>query len=580
MTTGLLAALLLSFQILAPAAKGSIEGVVLRAASGEPLSRAEVTLLRVRSDEEMRELFAAGMQDLDSANPPVRTEMDGKFAFKDLDAGPYRLTAARNGYPIQVYGQKAGKGSRGTIVNVRPGESVRDITFRLVPGGVVSGRIRDVAGEPVAGLAVSLMRSGYDESGKKTLWNVDQRETDDRGEYRFYWIEPGRYSVMASRAEGYRSRNVIVDRPLPRVFYPGTLDPENASTIEVQPGAELGAIDIVLPNVSGYRVSGRLVEASTGKPPKSASIEISPKKPASIVIHDNGGFTDVQYNSTTGAFQMRNVLPGSYWLAARVQSNFNEPLSADRLAELRTAEDLWLVAFNTAAQSQTAIDVAGADLNDLVLTLNKGISIPAHFRVEGQDLATIKGWDSIRVGLQANSGGGGWAQSSRMNAEGIARVDNVMPAEYDVSVDYATAKDFYVKELLYGRTDALNDPVRISEQAPATFTVLLSTKVGRLEGLLTDALSQPVSGADVMLIPDRRDQKRLFKSAVTDSDGRFVFPSLAPGDYKVFSWEALEQGAYFDKDVLSRYETQGRSVRIQESSKETVDLKIIPAPKP
>jgi 5-hydroxyisourate hydrolase-like protein (transthyretin family) len=576
MTAGWLVALLLSFQILAPAAKGSIEVVVLRAASGEPLSHAEVRLSRVRPDAEMNELYAAGI-DPDSANPQVLTETDGKFSFKDLDAGQYRLTAARNGYPKQVYGQKV-VGGLGTLVNVGPRQLVKDITFHLVQGGVVTGRIRDSAGEPVAGLSVSLMRSSYDYSGKKTLMEVSGRETDDRGEYRFYWVEPGRYNVRAQRGDaGYQQ--VIVDRALPGVFYPGTLDPASAATIEVRPGAELGAIDIVLPSVSGYRVAGRLVDSSTGKPPKSANIEILPKK-RELAIVDYRISQSVQYDSSTGAFQVRNVLPGSYWLTASLQSNYTEPISADRLAEVRTREDLWRVTLNTGAASQTPIDVAGADVTDLVLTLNKGVSIPVRFSVEEQDLAAIKGWDSIRVGLQANNGGGGWAQSSRMNADGIARVDNVMAAEYEVSVDFGTAKDLYVKEILYGRADVLNDPVRISDQAPSTLTVSLSTKVGQIEGRLTDGLSQPVGGVEVVLIPDKRDQKRLFKTAMTDAEGRFVIRSLAPGDYKTFSWEALEPRAYYDNEVLSRYETQGRSVRVQESSKETVDLKVIPAPKP
>jgi hypothetical protein len=586
MTAGWLAALLLSFQILpatpqqqqAPAAKGSIEGIVLRAASGEPLPRAEVRLRKVRSEEEMREVYAAGMQDPDSATPPVLTEADGKFAFKDIDAGQYRLTAVRNGYPTHAYGQKV-TGGPGTVVNIGPGQSVKDITFRLVQGGVVTGRVRDAAGEPVAGLGVSLLRMRYDETGKRTLVSfLNPRDTDDRGEYRFYWVEPGRYYVMASR-ETYRPQRVIDDRPLPRVFYPGTLDPEKSAAIDVRPGAELSAIDIVFPSVSGYRVTGRLVDSSTGKPPKSASIEINPKKrESSVVVYENG--MSAQYNSTTGAFQIRNVLPGSYWLSASEQNSFNEPISADRLAEVRTGEDLWRVAYNTAAGAQTAIEVNASDLNDIVLTLKKGVSIPLRVSVEGQELAAIKGSDSIRVSLQATNGSGQWVEGSRLNADGIGRVDGVLPAEFETYVDFGTAKDLYVKEILYGRADALNDSVLISEQAPATFTVLLSTKVGQVEGTLTDALSQPVAGAEVVLIPDRRDQKRLFKTATTDPDGRFVFRALAPGDYKVFSGEALEPWAYYDKETLSRYEALGRAVRIQESSKETADLKIVPAPKP
>ena len=127
---------------------------------------------------------------------------------------------------------------------------------------------------------------------------------------------------------------------------------------------------------------------------------------------------------------------------------------------------------------------------------------------------------------------------------------------------------------------SIPDTVRISEQAPSTISVLLSTKGGQVGGLLTDALSQPVAGAEVLLIPDRRDHTGLFDSVTTDPDGRFDFRNVPPGGYKVFSWEALEPSAHYDSEVLSRYETQGRPVRIEESAKETVNLRIIPAAKP
>jgi 5-hydroxyisourate hydrolase-like protein (transthyretin family) len=579
MTSGLLAALLLLFQIVAPAAKGSIEGVVLRAASGEPLSLAEVRLSRVRSDAEMNELYAAGI-DPDSANPPVLTETDGKFSFKDLDAGQYRLIAARNGYPSQSYGQKTAGGA-GATLNVRSGQSVRDVTFRMVQGGVVTGRVRDAAGEPVADLDVSLMRLTYNEFGKKTLSNIGEtEETDDRGEYRLYWVEPGRYYVMASRGDGYGYSRSVVDRALPRVFHPGTLDPERASLLEVRSGAELTAIDIVLPSVAGYRVTGRLVESSTGKPPKTANIAmVSKKKQGAIVIDQQA--EGAQYNSTTGAFQIRNVLPGSYWLTARTRNDYTQPVSAERLTELRTAEDLLRVAYENAdraAESRTEIEVTGSDLNDIVLTLKKGVSIQLHVRVEGQELATIKGGDSISVNLKPDFGG--WHGTYRLNGQGIARINGVLPGDFETAVDFGTAKDLYVKEILYGRADALNESLRVTDQEPSTLAILLSTKGGQIEGQLTDALSQPVSGAEVVLIPERRDQRRLFKTTTADADGRFTFSALAPGGYKLFSWEVLEPWAYYDTEVLSRYETQGRSVRVQESSKETADLKIIPAPKP
>jgi len=46
---------------------------------------------------------------------------------------------------------------------------------------------------------------------------------------------------------------------------------------------------------------------------------------------------------------------------------------------------------------------------------------------------------------------------------------------------------------------------------------------------------------------------------------------------KIFAWEDLDQFAYFDPDILRRYEAQGKMVTVSESSKLTVQVKVIPA---
>jgi hypothetical protein len=47
----------------------------------------------------------------------------------------------------------------------------------------------------------------------------------------------------------------------------------------------------------------------------------------------------------------------------------------------------------------------------------------------------------------------------------------------------------------------------------------------------------------------------------------------------LFAWEAIEIYSYFDRDVLSKYESQGKQVKITEGTKEMVEMKIIPAAK-
>jgi len=54
---------------------------------------------------------------------------------------------------------------------------------------------------------------------------------------------------------------------------------------------------------------------------------------------------------------------------------------------------------------------------------------------------------------------------------------------------------------------------------------------------------------------------------------------VAPGDYKLFSWEVLENFAYFDADLVKQAEPSGKPIHVAESSKQQVDVRAIPAPK-
>jgi len=54
---------------------------------------------------------------------------------------------------------------------------------------------------------------------------------------------------------------------------------------------------------------------------------------------------------------------------------------------------------------------------------------------------------------------------------------------------------------------------------------------------------------------------------------------IEPGDYKLYAWDNLESGAYMDPDVVKPFESQGVDFSIRENSKETAQLKLLPAEK-
>src|SRR5258708_2436839 len=158
----------------AQSATATIEGVVVRAGTNEPISRARVTALKMTGPGGAP--IPPGPR---QTIPAVTADSQGHFVFSNLDPGSYSVVAQRNGFARQAYGERA-PGRPGAPLNVVAGQTLKDVVFRLIPGGTISGRVSDGTGEPIAGMTVQLVKSSYDSNGKRTFQTVDSARTDDR----------------------------------------------------------------------------------------------------------------------------------------------------------------------------------------------------------------------------------------------------------------------------------------------------------------------------------------------------------------------------------------------------------------
>src|SRR5262245_23394359 len=94
---------------------GAIQGLVLQAGSGDPIPKAQVALTRVVAPPIANLGTPVAVPPLPVPPiPPVMTDVDGKFAFTDLEPGEYRILAGRNGYVRMNYGERF-SGGPGTI---------------------------------------------------------------------------------------------------------------------------------------------------------------------------------------------------------------------------------------------------------------------------------------------------------------------------------------------------------------------------------------------------------------------------------------------------------------------------------
>jgi len=240
-----------------PAPKGSIEGIIVQLGTNDPIAGARVRL--------------SGANPVTSFSPTATaiTDARGVFVIREVEAGSYRIVAERSGYVRQEYGQRDFN-SAGTPVRLTAGQALKDLSIRLTPAGSIDGRITDSAGNPAVAIPVELLRKTYNENGQKILHVFGSTRTNDRGEFRFYWVTPGRYYLNAGSAKGSiglsptsgNSPNEMGDEYEP-AYYLGVADLGQAAVIEVRPGDQMSAIDLTVNRRRSYRIRGRVIDAGT-----------------------------------------------------------------------------------------------------------------------------------------------------------------------------------------------------------------------------------------------------------------------------------------------------------------------------
>ena len=526
-----------------PEDRCSIAGQVLRETTGEPIKKANVILRR-----------ADVSQNATNFPPSYSTSTDasGSFAMKDIEPGKYRLSVTRTGFVSSEYGAR-GPNRPGTTLSLVAQQSLRNLTLRLTPHGVITGHVVDADGEPLAGVQVTPMRYRFIQ-GRKQLSAFGFSSTNDLGEYRVYGLAPGRYYVCATyRNQGVsepavdRSANPIPEEGFVPIYYPGAADPASASTLDVSPGGQLRGINFTLSKSHTIRIKGH-VENLSGN-----------RNPAYLTLVPRGSMTPnlnrPNQPDAKGDFEIRGVAPGAYTLYASIYDGEHSVTARQQL------------------------EAGGGNIDDVLITLRAGMSVPGDVRVEGQATADLS---LLRVSLRPREMGSmmfGPMSNGQVKNDGTFSLSNAGSDLYTVDVR-GLPDGYYVRAIRSGDDDVLTNGLDLSKGAVGTIHIVLSPNAGQLEGSVQNDKQQPAAGATIALLPQEKERQELtsyYRSATTDQYGRFTVKNIDPGEYKVFAWEDVESGAYFDPDFVKPVENLGETITIRESSHEQRQLKLIPS---
>jgi hypothetical protein len=397
-----------------------------------------------------------------------------------------------------------------------PGQEIDGALFRLVRGAVITGRIADENGEPIAKIGVTALRKLSAEETEE--WGPQaQKEqfvgaatvlTDDRGEYRLFDLKPGEYYVKASESDAFAVgaedgmnwtvRNSLGTQYAP-VFYPGVIQLDQAQPVALAAGEEVRA-EFAMRQVKTVEVAGRVLTAD-GKAASSATVL--------LYISDTVGWSNPLNTNTNsrGEFTIKGVPPGSYIVSAQQPEEEGRRLFAEQKLEVGNENiDSILLAFTQGATVRGRIIAVGMSLPERVQVM----LVPTHDR-----------------GIQ--SGG-----SALSKADGSFQMHGVSDGDYALRV-YGMEEGWYVKSARLGGEDVLEKGMQVEKgSVGGTLDIGLSSACAQLEGSVTDH-DKPAGGAQVWAKPEPETpyNRMRLKSTSTDQNGHFIFRTLPPGKYRV-----------------------------------------------
>jgi protocatechuate 3,4-dioxygenase beta subunit len=597
----ILGALLLAVQITAiqRGAPGSVEGLIVRLGTGDPLAEVDVELARVAGTASfpLGPLtyppgdFSPGIVLRPTYPNPAdllhtRTNTDGRFSFSNLPPGTYRLLAARAGgayYPAE-YGQHHPRG-RGCNFQLAEGQSMRDVKLEMAATSSISGRIVSPDGTPAARVQVMAFEASY-QSGRRLLGLLQSAITDDRGEYRLFYLPPGRFFVGA-RFEDPQKANLsfrrygqevgteilaeapivlrttetgeVIEETFTTVYYGGNTDPASARPIDVASGASVNSIDILMTagQPRAWHVRGTVVDSS-GAPVRLARVRAIPRAWSPSLV------APVTVADANGVFDIPGVSPGLYYIRATTQST----------------------------GAMFSVEVRNGNVEGVRFVLSPGSTATGTVILEGRTPSgQIPDLSGLRVNLVPDHPLLAFANGSALNGNSFT-IAGIYSGDYRVGVDPvmrvgtgppysqrpvvpAALENLYVKSVRMGGEEVLERGVHLQGQPPREIEVVLGVSGGILQGTVVDRRQQPFPNAVVAMVPASRRRTDLYKSTLTDASGGFRLMGLAPGEYRLFSWDYVEEGIWFDSEYLSSIETRGKSVRISEGTTESLELTVL-----
>jgi uncharacterized protein (DUF2141 family) len=530
------------------------------------------------------------------------TDDAGAFAFRDLPAGDFTISASKIAYVTTEYGAKR-PGRAGTPVHVLAGDQLDNLTIPLARGAVIAGRVLDAGGRPIPEVEVAAIRAELVDrflaSPSSTSGNAATQTTDDEGSYRFYGLEPGTYAVAAtprateagmmesgstsgndallaqlrSRTDkgpitaisGGDVRAPLPNRMLAPVYFPGTPVLTEAQRVVLGSGEQRESVDIVMRPVRSVVLEGTLA-TTEGSPVTGVTLSLSPTGP--VLPPSRGAQPTLSIPPDgSGRFKYIGVAPGVYTLTARRASS---PVPLMGTARVLVTDDT-----RVALTLEPMATVNGRLVFEGVPAPSSVEMTRARIQLLAPDATPIPAAAGLARsgGTTSRSSGGTVVSPAR---DGTWSFGAMAPGPYRLVVDVPGG--WWARSATLNGRDVLDALLVLGPGDSFNLVITLSNQHSAIQGTLRASPDQSVSDCFLVVFPTDRSLwlrgTRRLKAVRPSTSGAFVFRNLPPGDYFLAALADLDPEEWQEATFLTQVESAAVRVTLAEGETRTQDLRI------
>jgi hypothetical protein len=503
-----------------PKGTSTFRGRVVAAASRQPLRRATVIFF----SDTLRLTWA------------TLSDADGWYEMKELPAGQYAVSATRLNYTWAAYGSDRVLGL-GAPITIADGETLDGIDIELQRAGVITGRIVDEFGDPVAGVLVGVSRF-QTAQGQRRLTRGRTTTTNDLGEYRLSGLTPGESYLSASwnRVSWLDTTDTFAYAD---TYYPGTGRLADARKLTIAPGRILDGIDMTLRPVRAARITGIVVD-SQGQPFPDAEV---------VATERFGGSFHRTRAGPDGLFELGGLAPGEF--IVRADPTFGT---------------------GDSASGRLVVSVNGDDVRALQLvvrppTLLRGRIAIHSIRAAAPDMSAVR----VNAWLEDEA-----QRTAAVEKDGTFEIK--VPAGHVVLRTSGPAAEWQLRRVLLNGVDVTDGGLDVpAADLVAGATVELTDAVTELTGMVaTTAIGRPrrfvlVFAQDPSLWGL---SSRYVGLAETTRDGAYRL-RLAPGRYYAVALADVDRNEWHTPDLFWQVRDDAVAISLAEGETKTVDLPLL-----